>query len=415
MQKVSIIIPVILPDSARRCIDAIKRNAGIDQGQYEIVTAHDEHGAGCPEMVRRLTNQTSYDLVMFLGDDTEPEPGFLSAALASMAALPDGWGVVGLNTEGGNDHAHWLAHKKMLEHIPGGNFFCTEYHHGYCDDELKDIAIELRRWTVSRGARTKHYHPVNRSAEFDDGYKKAYGKKNIDHDKRTYQRRKVERIREREGMRFGIGFPLTDLMVHSQFMVSFLQQDIPDYRLIVPQYPGKIDAVRNNLVDQALMAGCTHLLLTDTDQIFFDKNTVYKLLSHDKPVVAARVHRRYPPFDPLMLRGKIGELQSLSYDEIEAAIENEDLVEVDATGCGCVLYDTRVFLTIEPPWFEMPTNPKTGMQIGEDIYFCKKIKDAGFPIFVDAGIEVGHMSTQVVGMGTFRLFKSLTNEVIKNG
>ena len=117
---VSIIIPIIRPDKAAKCIEAIKRNAG--DVPYEIVTEIDIDGIGCPRMVEKLTNLAKYDLVMFLGDDTEPMEGFLQAALDAMATLPDGWGVVGLNTQHektkSNYQAHWLADKTDARPYP---------------------------------------------------------------------------------------------------------------------------------------------------------------------------------------------------------------------------------------------------------------------------------------------------------
>ncbi|MFH2075419.1 MAG: hypothetical protein ABIJ57_08750, partial [Pseudomonadota bacterium] len=100
--KVSIIIPVIRPESAARCIKAINENAGVPRETFEIVSAQDHDRIGCPEMVKMLTGKTRHDLVMFLGDDTIPEAGFLKEAIEAMETLPDGWGVVGLNTEGPN-------------------------------------------------------------------------------------------------------------------------------------------------------------------------------------------------------------------------------------------------------------------------------------------------------------------------
>ena len=98
MEQVSIVIPIIRPESAQRCVEAIKKNAGLPIGQYEIVSGLDTHRVGCPEMVKKLVAKTKNDLVMFLGDDTEPKKDFLKNALEAMESLPDGWGVVGLNT-----------------------------------------------------------------------------------------------------------------------------------------------------------------------------------------------------------------------------------------------------------------------------------------------------------------------------
>ena len=265
----------------------------------------DDESVGCPKMVERMTKKAPYDLVMFLGDDTEPQSGFLDAAVKAMESLPDGWGVVGLNTEdprGSNPLAHWMAHKKMLDYIPGGAFFPTDYKHCFCDNELKDIAEEMGRWVFAENAKIKHNHPVNESAEWDEYYEKAYADGAWDHDQKTYYRRKIARNKEDHGMRLGIGFPLTDSMMHTNFVYSFLAMKKPDHELLVPEYRGHHDTVRNDIVRQALDKGITHLWMTDTDQIYYDDDTLNKMLSHNAPIVSVPVMRRYPPYDPLLWR-----------------------------------------------------------------------------------------------------------------
>jgi GT2 family glycosyltransferase len=220
---ISIIIPIIRPESAERCISAIKKNIGLPIDQYEIVSEMDTHEAGCPEMVKKLTEKAKYDLVMFLGDDTIPEPGFMKYALEAMESLPDAWGVVGLNTKPDNPLAHWLAHKKMLDHISGGAFFSTEYAHCWGDNELKDIAEELGRWVFAKEARIDHIHPINDSAPYDKHYQKAYSEKNRHHDFQTYCNRKRARMQKKYGTKLAIAMPLTDDKVYNQFFFSFIK------------------------------------------------------------------------------------------------------------------------------------------------------------------------------------------------
>jgi len=433
-RKVSIIIPVIRPEKAKRCVDAIRENAGLKFDQYEVLTAQDIDGAGCPEMVKRLTEMSVYDLVMFLGDDTIPQKDFLKNALIAMDSLPDGWGVVGLNTEGpmlglddaahipkdSNPVAHWLVDKRMLEHIPGGNFFSTEYKHCWCDNELRDIAIEQGRWTFAMDAEIKHDHPINTKGELDDALKKAYSEENLKHDKKTYFRRKIERTRDRKGLRLALAYPVTYEIIYTAFCFSNLaivanyiveslrnNGSVPDINILMPEYAGNHDAVRNNLVTQALVLGCTHILMMDTDQVYHAPDMIQKLLDHKKSVVGARVHRRYPPFDPILLKEtEDGKHYHMDHDEIERIISNGETVNVPATGCGCILYDMRVFIDIDPPWFQHAKTDE-GRSKGEDIYFCEQLRRGGFEIFVDTSIDITHLTLYEVGMDTFRLFRKL--------
>lgn len=203
-------------------------------------------------------------------------------------------------------------------------------------------------------------------------------------------------------IRLGIGVPLTSDRVHSCFLDSYVKMQKPEYVYLRPQYPGMtIEAVRNSIVEQALQSGCTHLIMMDTDQIM-PPDTITKLLSHDLPICGAKVHRRYPAFDHLMYRGEPGKYYLVPDEEIEAG----GLVEVSATGTGCIMYKTEVFLKIDPPWFEFSVG-KDGKPIGEDIGFCIKLKEAGYKIFVDTSIDIGHVGSLNVDWNTYKLFKKL--------
>lgn len=416
--NVSIIIPVIRPDKAKRCVEAIWDNCGVAIDRLEVITMEDAKGIGCPRMVEALTAEARFDWVMFLGDDTIPRPGFLKSAMASAGTLPDGWGVVGLNTEdpsGTNDRAHWMAHKRMLDLIPGGAFFPTEYRHCYCDDELKDIAIENGRWTYAKDCRIDHDHPIN-GGEVDDGYERAYHD-DAKGDRRVYQNRKQSRRRAAGDFVLAICWPVTNLITYADFAISYAALEKPRHLFLWPQQvhgqdvtgeAKNIDQIRNSLVDRALMAGCSHVMMMDTDQCYRTTDMIRRMFAHGLPVVGARVHRRYPPFDPLLFRwdAKAERYSTFTNEETEAAVDSGALVQVDATGAGCMLYDSEVFLQIEPPWFEFAV--RDGRTVGEDIRFCEKLRSAGIPIHVDTSIDIQHLTIRGVGMGDYVLHHHLT-------
>ncbi|MFH2077047.1 MAG: hypothetical protein ABIJ57_17190 [Pseudomonadota bacterium] len=198
-----------------------------------------------------------------------------------------------------------------------------------------------------------------------------------------------------------IGIPLTFPMVPSGFFYSFAHMDKPkEYTLIhADNGSGSIDALRNDLVDMALQGGASHLIMMDTDQIY-PVETIPRLLSHKLPIVGCVVHRRYPPFDPILLRGKMGDYESI--DEWEEGA----LVEVDATGTGCMMFDMQIFRKMPRPWFKF-RKLETGEGIGEDIGFCSDLRAAGYRIFVDTTIQCGHLTTLNVTADTYKLYKSV--------
>jgi hypothetical protein len=199
--------------------------------------------------------------------------------------------------------------------------------------------------------------------------------------------------------KLGIGVPLSFQMVPSAFFDSFIAMDKPPY-VYFRTSNGPVDDMRNSIVRDALAEGCSHLIMMDTDQVYHP-DTIPRLLAHKLPVVGCLVYRRYPPFDPLMLRGKINEYETIS------EWEPESLVEVDATGTGCLMFDMSIFRDVPAPWFKFKKNVG-GKVIGEDIGFCSDLRDSGYRIFVDTSIPAGHLSQMQVTDGTWKLYRRLS-------
>jgi hypothetical protein len=74
---------------------------------------------------------------------------------------------------------------------------------------------------------------------------------------------------------------------------------------------------------------------------------------------------------------------------------------VEAIGFGCVLIDNRVFERLAErrpcnehgPWFWYEWIADLGQQVGEDVYFCKIVRDLGFRVYVDHDLshDVAHV------------------------
>ncbi|MEN6473772.1 MAG: hypothetical protein ABFD81_07155 [Syntrophaceae bacterium] len=205
-------------------------------------------------------------------------------------------------------------------------------------------------------------------------------------------------------VKLGIATPLSFPMVPSAFFESFICMEKPDF-VYLRTSSGPIDEMRNELVRDAMIAGCTHLIMMDTDQVY-EPNTITRLLAHKLPVVGCLVHRRYPPFDPILLKGEIGK-----YKRIEEW-EPGGLVEVDATGTGCLLFDMEVFREMPAPWFKFRKH-EDGSPIGEDIGFCSDLRKAGYRIFVDTSVPAGHLTQMIVNEGTWKLYRRMKDAEAK--
>lgn len=158
-------------------------------------------------------------------------------------------------------------------------------------------------------------------------------------------------------------------------LVGCIAATRPDITITVLQSRGTIiPAQRASLVKAAQQHGATHLLWLDAD-MRFPEDTFFRLLSHGEPIVACNyATRRHPIIPTAEVRGE-GHLMTLADDL--------SLVEVSHCGMGVMLVDMAVYAQLPAPWFALGYSPKDDNYAGEDVFFCRKARDAGFPVLVD--------------------------------
>ncbi len=185
----SIIIPVIRPEKAARCIDLAIKRAGIKRDEFEIVTKEDKKRIGCPKMVKALVKRAKAENIVFLGDDCIPQENWLKEAMRYMSLLKGGWGLVGINDLSVRRIAtHWVAHKKLLPELDG-EFFHTGYYHTYCDNELLHKCNEMGRFIFGEKSIVAHDHPVHTGVSMDADYLRVYSDDYAAHDRALFLKR----------------------------------------------------------------------------------------------------------------------------------------------------------------------------------------------------------------------------------
>lgn len=139
---------------------------------------------------------------------------------------------------------------------------------------------------------------------------------------------------------------------------------------------------RNAIVKDALEAGTEWLMFLDDDHSF-PADILLQLLSHEQPIVGALYLQRQTPFTPIAYGEKNddGTYTPLRFHEIP----EKGLVEVAACGTGGMLIRSEVLHQMPYPWFEHGV-------ASEDLMFCDHARALGFPIYVDTGIRMGHLS-----------------------
>jgi len=155
---------------------------------------------------------------------------------------------------------------------------------------------------------------------------------------------------------------------------------------------------RNAIVQAARQVDADYLLMIDDDMIINEDFTttptlhyefLRRMLEHmqDNPgmgICGVLYYQRGNDCFPVMLHHNgQGVYQFLRDDEVVGGLQ-----EVDVAGGGCLLIDMKIFDKLLEPWFA----PE--YEYGTDVQICTKAKDAGWRVFVDSSIELGHVDNR---------------------
>ena len=142
---------------------------------------------------------------------------------------------------------------------------------------------------------------------------------------------------------------------------------------------------RIRLAEKALEGGFDRLLMVDSDTIV-PMDAIKHLLDPEMPVVLGC----YPFKDGsdkvvLFKFEKVDGTDKYSACEIPGG-----RFDVCWGGLGCAMVDTQIFRVLAKPWFHWDERP-TGKHTGEDVWFCRKVREAGFTIQADGRVRCGHV------------------------
>jgi hypothetical protein len=195
-----------------------------------------------------------------------------------------------------------------------------------------------------------------------------------------------------ESRKILVGIPVRD-MINASFchdlsmMVGWHAKMYPEHEIGIATKMGTLIVnQRQDLVKEALLGEADYLLFLDAD-MRFPRDTLERLISHDVDIVAANYStRRLPP-------------KPTAFKEVHPTIplrttdESTGLEAVIGCGAGVMLIKTELLWTLELPIFSIDWDEKHRNFTGEDIYFCRKVRDAGYTVWVDHDLskEVKHV------------------------
>lgn len=142
---------------------------------------------------------------------------------------------------------------------------------------------------------------------------------------------------------------------------------------------------RNQIVEEAKKAKTTHLMFIDTD-LTYHPDGIIRLLNHNKEMVAGGYKMKTSDS-----KGTVKILKDGQYVNVDNP--PKVLFQCDVAPCGFMLIDMRVFDKIKFPYF----SPDYDSQdiVTEDVYFCRKVKEAGIDIWCDGSLELGHIGEYI--------------------
>ena len=187
---------------------------------------------------------------------------------------------------------------------------------------------------------------------------------------------------------------------------------------------------RQNRVTEALNSSCTHMFMIDDDMVF-SMDIVHKLLHEANKLTVNGVKKIAMGVNPCRKSptGLFYTAKELDSDNFVKSKGKSGVVEVSKCGLGAFLIETALLREISEPHFEVPyaknhslyknaqkmrdllmmevlddarrdavlkdiedTKIHKEEHLGEDFYFCEKLRDHGVRIFIDQDISqtMGH-------------------------
>lgn len=165
-------------------------------------------------------------------------------------------------------------------------------------------------------------------------------------------------------------------------LVRKMTQDGIDFDLCVMQGASVLPRARQLAINIAISNGFTHILFLD-DDMCFSPELFNQLITANEDIVAANYARKNPRDPSPMAYGLDGESVS--------SFGKTGKQEVGWIGFGAVLIRLNAIKNIPMPLFEMAWLDDRKDFIGEDFYFCKKVRDHGGSIFVLHDLKIAHV------------------------
>ena len=155
-----------------------------------------------------------------------------------------------------------------------------------------------------------------------------------------------------------------------------------NYYITIPTEGFNTAENRNFIAAKAIQNDCTYILFSDDDMVY-EPDVLGRLLAHDKDIVGGFYNARHQPTALI-----IEYIEKMTDEEAKA---KKDIFQCNALGGGMLLVKTDVFKKITSPFFGYKWHDNGMVSMSNDWYFCEKAKQAGYEIWVDPTLKLGHL------------------------
>lgn len=181
----------------------------------------------------------------------------------------------------------------------------------------------------------------------------------------------------------------------SQCLMELVAHGGYDFHIVVAEEGYTIAENRNFIAAQACKNKSEYLLMVD-DDMTFPPDTLDRLLANQKEIIGVAYHSRGSKDAIKLVQDDIMAIAETEKGKYINLTTNTDpkykkTFEVYATGTGIILIKCEVFYKIPQPFFSFSYYANGKCKEGEDWNFCFKAKEAGFRIWTDPTIKVGHL------------------------
>lgn len=198
--------------------------------------------------------------------------------------------------------------------------------------------------------------------------------------------------------------------VSMRWAIKLATLDMPHHH-IVAKSTAAIDRAREQTVVDALETGAEWLLFLDSD-VVPPVDVFGRLARHEQPVVSGLYYVDGEQPHPAVWMLDDDRPTTLGVDTEGRLVFDDDgdptplepesngLLSVDTIGLGCVLVHASVFDDIDRPWFRWTKGFEEhpwdlgglngNMGVSEDFFFCHKLAEAGYDIYLDTSVQCAH-------------------------